>query len=224
MTNILAKKREIFGKKTQLLRKEGMIPAELYGHGFPNEHLSVSAKEFVKAWKEAGESSVVKLKIENSEKPGAELNVLIHDVQKNPLTGEVASIDFYEVRMDQKIKTSIPLQFMGEAPAVKEFNGVLIKAVQELEVEALPGDLPQHIEVELNKLTQIGENIHVKDLAISDKIRVFIDPEAVVATVTEQAKEEEVVQPVSVEDVKVEGEEKKKQAEEVGKTEGEEKK
>ena len=202
-----------------------MIPAELYGHGFPNEHLSVSAKEFVKIWKEAGESSVVKLKIEDAGgKSGADLNVLIHDVQKNPLTGEFASIDFYEVRMDQKIKTSIPLYFAGEAPAVKEFNGVLIKAVQELEVEALPGDLPQHIEVDLGKLTQIGENIHVKDLAISDKIRVFIDPEAVVATVTEQAKEEEVIQPVSVTDVKVEGEEKKKLAEEAGKAEGEEKK
>ncbi|MCX6702280.1 MAG: 50S ribosomal protein L25 [Candidatus Wolfebacteria bacterium] len=224
MTNILAQKREIFGKKTKSLRSEGLIPAELYGHGFANEHLSVSAREFAKILKEVGESSVVKLKIEdNGGKSGTDLNVLIHDVQKNSLTDEIMSIDFYEVRMDQKIKTNIPLHFMGEAPAVKEYNGVLIRAIQELEVEALPGDLPQHIEVDLSRLTQIGENIHVKDLTISDKIRVSIDSEAVVATVTEQAKEEEIIQPVSVEDVKVEGEEKKKQTEETGKAEEEKK-
>ncbi len=197
-------KREILGKKVESLRQEGLIPAELYGHGSENIHLSVPAKEFSKLFKEAGESTIINLNLENKKLP-----VLIHDLQKNPLNDEISHIDFYQVRMDEKITASVPLEFIGEAAAVKEKGGVLIKAVQEIEIEALPADLPHKIEVDLNHLSDIGMNIHVKDLKIDRKARILVDPETVIAIVAEPTKEEIEEKPITVEEVKVEGEEKK---------------
>lgn len=197
-------KREIFGKKVNSLRRENLIPAELYGHGLENIHLSVPAKEFSKLFKEAGESTIINLNLENKKLP-----VLIHEVSVDPLSDKIIHIDFYQVKMDEKIITSVPLKFIGEAPAVKEKEGILIKAVQEIEVEALPSDLPHNIEVDISQLSDIGMSIHVKDLKIDKKVKVLADLETVVATVTEPAKEEVVEKPITVEEVKVEGEEDK---------------
>jgi len=186
------------------LRESGFIPAEFYARGVDNMHLSVPVKEFNKIFKEAGESTIVKLIVD-----GKKINVLIHDVQKNPLNDTISHIDFYGVRMDEKIRVHIPLSFIGESPAIKE-GGVLIKAIHELEVEALPADLPHHIEIDLMKLANIGDSISVKDINLRKGVRVLVDDEIVVATVVEPKVEEEVVVgPTSVEDVKVESEEKK---------------
>jgi len=194
---------------------DNLIPAELYGHGINNLHLSVPAKEFLKIFKETGESTILKLKIKGEERK-EEVAVLIHDIQKNSLTDEISHIDFYQVRMDEKIVASVPLEFIGEAPAVKEKNGILIKAMQEIEVEALPADLPRNIEVDLSRLSEIGMSIYVKDLKINDKAKILVDKETAVATITEPAKEEIEEKPIIaeiVEEVKTEGEieEEKKQ-------------
>lgn len=196
-------KREILGKKVKSLRKQGLIPAELYGHGKENSHLSVSAKEFNKVLKEAGESTVINLVLDKKKIPS-----LIHDVQLDPISQVFEHVDFYEVRMDEKIKTSIPLEFVGESPAIKQ-GGVLIKSLKEIEVEALPSDLVSHIDVDLSELKEVHSSIYVKDLKVSDKIKVLADLENAVATIIEQAVEEVVAPAPSVEDVKVEGEEKK---------------
>ncbi|HDH31195.1 MAG TPA: 50S ribosomal protein L25 [Candidatus Wolfebacteria bacterium] len=208
-------KREIFGKKVKALREQELIPAELYGHGFENLHLSVSAKNFSRVFKEAGESTVIKLKVEGGDEKekSSELNVLIHDIQKNALTDEISHIDFYQVRMDEKIKTTVPLIFVGEAPGVKEKGGILIKAVKEIEVESLPADLPNNISINIDVLDDIGKSIHMKDIKIDEKVKVLIDAETVITTITEPAKEEEKAEEVSVEDVKVEGEEEKEKKE-----------
>jgi large subunit ribosomal protein L25 len=208
MTELIVQKREIFGKKVNSLRRESLIPAELHGHGLENIHLSVPAKDFSKLFKEAGESTIINLNLENKKLP-----VLIHEVSVDPLSDKIIHIDFYQVRMDEKITTSVPLEFIGEALAVKEKEGILVKAVQEIEVEALPGDLPHNIEVDISQLSALGMSIHVKDLEIDKKVKVLADPETVVATVTEPAKEEVVEKPITVEEVKVEGEEKKKEGE-----------
>ncbi|MEE8131893.1 MAG: 50S ribosomal protein L25 [Candidatus Paceibacterota bacterium] len=208
---LTVQKREIFGKKVKELRKQDLIPAELYGHGFENLHLSVPAKDFSRIFNEAGESTIIKLKVEGGDgkEKGSELNVLVHDIQKNVLTDEISHIDFYQVRMDEKIKAAVPLEFIGEAPAVKEKGGVLIKSVHEIEVEVLPADLPHNIPVNLDELDDIGKNIHMKDIKIDEKVKVLIEPETVIATVIEPIKEEEKVEEVSVEEVEVEGEEAK---------------
>lgn len=201
-------KREIFGKKVNILRDSGWIPAELYGRGRENIHLSVPVKEFSRVFKEAGENTIVNLALGNEKLP-----ILIHEVIMNPLDDTIMHIDFYQVRMDEKITASIPLEFTGEAPAVKEKNGVLIKAMQEIEVEALPADLPHDFQVDLNTLSDIGMSIHVKDIKVPERVKLLVEPETVIATIIEQAKEEEAAKPISVEEVKVEGEEKKKETE-----------
>ena len=104
--DIQAKKREIFGKKVKSLRKEGLVPAELYGNKLDNMHLSVPAKEFLKVYKEAGETSVVNLVLDNKKIP-----VLIYDMSANSITGEVSNIDFYAVNMAEKIRTSVSGKF-----------------------------------------------------------------------------------------------------------------
>lgn len=218
---LTVQKREILGNKVEALRQNGLIPAELYGHGIENIHLSVPAKEFSKLFKEAGESTIINLVLSDTE--GKKLPVLIHEVSFDHLTDQIIHIDFYQVKMDEKITTSVPLEFIGEAPAVKEKIGILIKAVQEVEIEALPADLPHSIPVDLSSLSAIGMGIHVKDLKISDKVKILIDPETVVVTVTEPAKEEVVEKPITVEEVKVEGEEKKEKKEKEEKEEVKEK-
>lgn len=200
---LIVQTREILGKKVKALREQGLIPAELYGHGLANFHLSVPKKEFSKLFKEAGESTVIKLKTEDKE-----FNVLIHDIGKNALTDEIAHIDFYAIKKDEKIKVRVPLHFIGESAAVKEKGAILIKAVHELEIEALPEDLLHHIEVDISKLIDINTSILAKDLEISPKVKISSNLETVIASIIEQ-KEEVVVEPIKVEEVKVEGEEKK---------------
>ncbi|MDP3014975.1 MAG: 50S ribosomal protein L25 [bacterium] len=214
-------KREIFGKKVKSLRGQGLIPAELYGRDFENIHLSVPAKDFLAVFKKAGESTIIKLVLSGAEglKGGNEFNVLINDFQKSPLTNEISHVDFYSVRMDEKITAMVPLEFINESPAVKEKVGILIKAMKEIEVESLPADLPHHIEVDIGNLSDIGMSIRVKDLKINKGAKLLVDQETVVATVAEMAKEEEVVAPVSVEEVKVEGEEKREEKREEKKKE-----
>jgi len=201
---LIVQKREIFGKKVKALRKQGFIPAELYGHGVENIHLSVPAKDFLKIFKEAGESTIINLSLENKKLP-----VLIHDVVVDPINDQIIHIDFYQIKMDEKITTSVPLEFIGEAPAVREKGGILVKAMQEIEIEALPADLPASIKVNLNNLSEIGKSIYVKDLQVTKGLKILVESETVVATVIEAAKEEFEEKPITVEEVKVEREEKK---------------
>jgi len=201
-------KREILGKQVKSLREQGLIPAELYGHGLENIHLSVPAKEFSKVFKEAGESTIISLNFESKKVP-----VLIYEVSVDPLSDKIIHIDFYAVKMDEKITTSIPLEFIGESPAVKEREGTLVKTMQALEIRALPADLPRSFEVKLDAMTEIGMSIHVKDLDIPKGVEILVEPETVIATIVEKAKEEVEEKPITVEEIKVEGEEKKKETE-----------
>jgi len=200
-----AEKRGIVGSKVAALRKMGLVPAELYGNGCANEHLTVNEKEFARVFRAAGESTVISLMVDGKKVPA-----LIYDVDKDPVSDKVLHVDFYLVNMNEEIETKVALEFAGEAPAVKTEGGVLVKSMQEVEVRALPADLPHSIEVDLSKLVNIHDSVYVKDLAVKSGVKVLADADAVVATIVEQAVEEETAAPVSVEDVKVEGEEKKK--------------
>lgn len=201
-----AEKREILGSKVGALRKAGLIPAELYGHGKQNEHLTVNAKEFAKVLKEAGESTVISLVVGKEKTPA-----LIHDVEIDPISDAILHVDFYVVNMNEEIETAVQFVFVGEPMAVKMQGGVLVKSMHEIEVRALPANLPHGIEVDLTALENIHDSIHVKDLKVKSGVKLLAEPDAVVATVIEQEAEEEAA-PITVADVKVEGEEKKKEA------------
>lgn len=206
MAELTVQKREVLGGKTAKLRKDGFIPAELYGHGFPNLHLSVPTQSFMSVYKEAGEHSIVNVIFEGESKP-----VLIHDVSRDPVTDEILSVDFYQVRMDEKVTTHVPVEFTGESPAVRDMNGVLVKVVDELEIEALPAEIPSSIIVDISSITELGQSIYVRDLSSGEKYTIKADPDTVLVSVSEQRVEEEVPveKELTPEDVIVEGEEKR---------------
>ena len=202
--DLSVKTREVTGKNVRILRRDGVVPAELYGHGFKNVHLTVGVKDLAKALKEAGTTTIVNLVLNTQKHPA-----LIHDVSHNYLTGEIEHVDFYQVRMDEKITAKVPLEFKGEAPAVKALGAVLNKSMSEIEVEALPQDLPHNLIVDLSSLDAMDKTIYVRDIAVPKGVKILVDPENAVATATPPAEEEVVETPVDVSAVKVETEEKK---------------
>lgn len=200
--------REKLGKKVKNIRSQGLIPAELYGHNVSNMHLAVNAKDFNNIYKQAGESAVVNL-IVDDEKFKKPIPVLIYNIQKSYLNNTILHIDFYQVRMDEKIKAHIPLKFIGEPPAVKNYGGILNKSMLEIEIEALPKDLPHEIEVDLSQLQELNQTIYVKDLAIPKGVKFLVDPETPVATIVVFKEETPAPEQIDVSSVKVESEEKK---------------
>lgn len=198
-----ATKRDILGGKTRNLRKQGLVPAELYGREAENLHLSVSEKDFRRVFAEAGESTIIDLEVDGEIYP-----VLVNDFQKDPISRNFISVDFYRVRMDEKISAPVDIEIVGEAPAVKEKGGMLVRAMEEAEVEALPANLPHKLIVDVSGLTEIGQSVFVKDIQTKGNFRILVSPETVIATVSEIPEEEEAAS-VSVESVVVEGEEKR---------------
>ncbi len=182
---LAARKRSEAGKSAKSLRAEGLIPAELYGRGIENMHLVVEEAEFRKVFRAAGENTVIDLLVD-----GEKRKVLIHDVQRHYLKGTILHVDFYQIREDEKVTARVPLKFQGESPAVKEKGAVLNKAMTEVEVRALPGDLPKEINVDLAVLDELDKSIYIRDLPIPRGVEITLDPDTVVATAMERATEE----------------------------------
>lgn len=197
---------------TNAVRAKGLIPVEIYGHRFQNIHAAVSIKDFTKVYTVVGETTVITVALQNEKMPA-----LIYAVARDPRTDAIIHADLYRVRMDEKITAHVPIEFIGESPAVKA-GGVLVKAMHEIEVEALPGDMPHSFIINLSRIAEMGQSIHIKDIVLEGAALksaiIKVAPDMVLATVIAPRAEEEVVAPaVSIEDVKVEGEEKKIQKE-----------
>ena len=217
MLELSTKLRPETGRQNKRIRKQGFIPAILYGHKVKNLALMVDSQDFEKLYQEAGESTLIKLKIgDGQDKTKKERVVLIHEVAKDPVSDEPIHIDFYQVKMDESIKVEVPLIFTGQSAAVKEKEGVLIKNIQSLGVEALPQDLPHQIQVDISSLKTFDDNIHVKDLELPSRVKIEAQPEEVIASVipprtkAELEKLEEAPEE-KIEEVKVEAEEKAKE-------------
>ncbi|PIR98586.1 MAG: 50S ribosomal protein L25 [Candidatus Colwellbacteria bacterium CG10_big_fil_rev_8_21_14_0_10_41_28] len=209
-------KREILGREVKSLREKGLIPAELYGNGIENVHLSIEEDEFKRVYKEGGESTLIYVKFDNESRP-----VLIHNVQLNPINGSILAVDLYEVNMKEKISTNVPLDFIGEAPAVEDVGGVLITSLDEVEIEALPINIPHDIKVDLSVLDEIGKSIQVSDLLAGDKFEILTEGDITIASIAEpREEEEEPEEEMSVEDIEVEGEKKEDGSEEGAAEEG----
>ena len=204
-----AQAREITGKKVKKLRTTGEIPAVLYGHNIKPLNLSVSARDFNKIFNEAGETSLVSLMLGEKKH-----NVLIHDFERDPVSDEILHVDFYEVKMDEKIKAKVSLKFIGESAAVKQENGIFIHALNEVEVEALPQDLPKEILVDISSLAAFGDKIKVADLKIPGGVKILAQAEEILATVVPPRSDKELADleekpQEEVGEIKVVGEEKK---------------
>lgn len=194
--------------------EEGNIPAVVYGKGIEAQNIQMKKGAFDKIYQEAGESNLISLQVEGKEP----IQVLIKEVQTDPVKGFYLHADFYQVDMKAKITTEIPLEFIGESKAVKDLNGILIKNLDALEVECLPGDLVDHIEVDLSSLNTFDDAIKVNDLHIPETIEILTNVDSIVATVVEPRKEEEQPAEEALEEKKKEdgkaetgGEEKKEE-------------
>lgn len=218
-------KREILGKKVSELRERGIVPGVLYGHDFKSLPVQVDVKNFEKAYKEAGESTLVYVHIGAQAYP-----TIIQDVAIDPVDDHIIHVDFYKVRLDEKITAQVPLVFVGESAAVKDLAGILVKNINEIEVEAFPQDLPHEVEVDISQLSGFEDQILIKNLKVSDKVKVQAELDEVVALVQEPISEEELEkqleESVAVpEEVEVEvGEKKEDEEAEVDKGVKEEKK
>ncbi len=185
MITLAAVKREESGKRVKRLLTSGEMPAVVYGPKQEAVSITVPGKAFEKALKEAGESSVIELT-----GLGSTLQVLIHEVDRDPITNVPLHADFYAIEKGAKVEVEVPLTFIGESPAVKA-GANLIKVLHELKIEAAPADLPHDISVDISVLAEVGSQILVKDLIIPAKVEVLEDAEQVVALIQEVTVEEE---------------------------------
>jgi len=219
-----AVKRTLVGRKVSSLRKQGITPANIYGKNIKSAAVQVNVKDFIQVFKQAGETGLVELQLEDKKLP-----VLIHNIQVDPITEEPLHVDFYQVNLKEKVNAAVKLDIIGESVAVKDKIGVLLNLLSELEVEALPGDLPEKINVDVSILKAVGETIKVKDLKLSDKVKIITDGELdvvkVVPLVSKEAEkmaQEEAAAAVQAEEAK-EGEKPAETKEEDGQKKTEEK-
>ncbi len=215
MITITAKIRKISGKKVKNLKKEGIMPAVLYGSGAENLLLEIDLKEFEKIYKEAGESSLISLEIEKYK--DEKIPVLIHEVQYHPLTDKPIHTDFYHPDLKKEIEAKVSLVFEGDSQAVKDLSGTLIKNISEVEVKAFPQNLPHEIKVNVESIKTFEDSILIKDLKIPEEVKILHKPEDVVANVIPPRKEEELEKPIEEEEVEKEEKsgEKKETEEEI---------
>lgn len=191
MTTLQAQFRKT-SENLDVIRKEGNIPAVFYGAGKETTPISVSMIAFDKAFKEAGESSTIRLVVD-----GKELDALIHDVQLDPVKHTPIHADFLVVDMNKPIEVAVPLEFVGVSQAVKSNLGALTKVMHELEVKGLPKNIPHQIEVDISSLATLEDQIHVKDIKLPNGVETHADPEEVVALVS-AAKEEVETAPIDL--------------------------
>lgn len=184
-------KREIIGRKVYGLRKQGLLPANLFGKKIKSEAVQVKIDEFKKIWNDVGETVLFDVELEGKIHP-----VLIHNVQFHPTTGLPLHADFHEVSLTEKTTASVPLELVGESPAVEEKLGVLIQTLSEVSVEALPADLPEKLTVDISVLLQVGDMITVADVKVdSEKIKILAEATETIVKINPLAKEEVVVPP-----------------------------
>ena len=208
MLSLTAEKRDS-SHKLEALRAAGKMPAVFYGPKEASTSITLSAKDFIKVWKKAGESSVVILK----DAAGAEHETLIHEVDVHPLSGEPRHADFYVIEKGKKVEVSVQLTFSGVAPAVKDLGGILVKVHREIEIEAAPRDLPHDLVVDISKLVELTDVIKAKDLVLPRGVELKINPEEVIASIA-VAKEEVEEAPAAIDMSAIEVEKKGKEEKE----------
>lgn len=180
-----AQKREAIGKKVKKLRREGLLPVSVYGKDVASVALSVPVKDFLKVYDRVGETGLVDLKTDGKSQHTLISNVQIHPVSRLPLHAE-----FHAVKLTEKIKANVPVELSGESPAVQNNIGVLLQTVNEIEVEALPTELPEKITVDVSKLVEVDQQVTVGELAVPAGVEVLTAKDEIVVKVAPAVAEE----------------------------------
>ena len=193
-----AEVRKISGRKVKTLRNQGLLPANVYGKKIKSEAVQVNLKEFAKVFAQVGETGLVNLAIKNGKTQ--EKAVLISNVQLNPVTDTVIHVDFRQVDLTEKITAEVPVEITGESPAEKQSLGTVVQYLDEIEVEALPADLPEKFIVDVSSLSEVDQAVTAKELSFDKKkVTLKVDPDEIVVKVEPPQKEEVVTPPPAAE-------------------------
>jgi len=193
-------------EKPEELRNAGQIPAVFYGFGKESTAISVPKIEFTKLFREAGETTAITLDM-----GGEKVSALIHDLQRDPVRGEPTHVDFLVIDMNKEAEVAVPIEFTGLAEAEKGGIGMVVKVMHEVEVRALPADLPHSIAVDLTPLASLSDVIHAKDLTLPKGVTLVTDGEDVVASVSAFVEEKEEAPVLDLDAIEVEKKGKKEE-------------
>ncbi len=172
--------RETLGKKVNALRRQGITPANIYGHGLESKAVQVPTQDLLQTLRRMGRTTIVSLHVEGERDPRS---VLVHHLQRHSTTDTVLHVDFYEISLAEKIHLEVRVVLTGEAPAVKDYNGIVVQSLDTVSLEALPTTIPSHIEVDISRLTQIDAAVYVRDLTIPEDVVIHADPDTLVVKV-----------------------------------------
>lgn len=186
---INATRRTVTGKKVGALRRDGKLPAVIYGHKIETTPVTLDKRDATRVLHRLTASSLVTINFE-----GKEHAALVREKQRDYILGDLLHVDFQVVSLTEKIRATVSVELVGIAPAVKEYNGIVLTGLEALEVESLPQNLPERFVVDISKLTKIGDSIHVRDIQAGDKVEVLTDPDEMIVNITGGAKEEEITE------------------------------
>ncbi len=185
---LTCKTREVLGKRVAGLRRQGITPAHLFGHGIDSLTLECDSVQLQRILAQSGSTRLIDMKVDKAKAK----KVLVREIQRNPVKGDLLHVDFYQVNMEEKVRLEIPIVLVGEALALKQKGTVLSHEVTTLNVECLPDAIPNRIEVDLSPLVQEGDAIHVRDITAAAGITILDHPEQLVARVSVPRVKEEV--------------------------------
>ena len=208
---LLTTTRDILGKKVRFLRRQGITPVHLFGHDVESLALQCDTGQLQHALAQAGKTRLINLRLDKAKKPR---NVVVRKVQKDARTGELLHVDFYQVRMAEKIRVEVPIVLVGEAPALRFKETVLAQELNSLAIECLPDEIPPSVELDLSSLTEGEQAIQVKDIVLDEGITILTDLEQIVAKVSArpvERVEEEVAEKVEAPEAAPPPEEKPKE-------------
>jgi large subunit ribosomal protein L25 len=184
-----ATRRNVIGKQVRALRREGKLPGVIYGHHIESLAILLDLRDTSRGLAGLAPSALVTLDVD-----GEKHMTLVREKQRDPILGTLTHVDFLAVSLKEKLRAKVYLSLVGVAPAVKTYNAIQVPGVDELEVECLPQDLPERIEVDLSGLAEIGDGIHVRDLQLSDKVKILTDPDIMIVLLTAPEIEEAAVE------------------------------
>lgn len=190
-------KREVLGKKVRFLRRQGITPVHLFGHGIESLALQCDSAELLHVLAEAGQTRLISLKFDGKKGQGM---VVVREIQRESLTGGLLHVDFYEVKMAEAVRVEVPILIVGESPLLKLRENLLVQELNSLTVECLPAKIPPTIEVDIATFTETDQAVRVKDIKLDEEISVLNDPELLVVRIQsrplERIEEEEAVEKV----------------------------
>jgi large subunit ribosomal protein L25 len=172
--------RSVLGKRVRALRRGGLTPANVYGHRVESRALQVDTVTLARTLRALERNAILSLHIEGEKAPRP---VMVRDIQRNAVTDRILHVDFYQVSLTEKMRADVPLLLTGKAPAVDDFGGILLQSLDSISVEALPADMPSHVEVDISVLSELDSSLHVKDLVLDPKLHLMTDLDVVIARV-----------------------------------------